>query len=134
MVEYASAAGTPLLGAYSAAQTPNWTKGNGRKRRGGDRSERETRGEWETGTGYRREERKGKGGREGEERGGPQLQLLHPPVFAKQFHTVKAGGHRVRGCLSFACSEIFGWMIPQNSNVVSVDGRTEEGRGPRNYM
>ena len=35
-------------------------------------------GGWETGTGYRREKRKGKGGREGEERGVPQLQLLHP--------------------------------------------------------
>jgi len=32
--------------------------------------EREMRGGWETGTGYRREERKGKG-REGEERGVP---------------------------------------------------------------
>jgi len=53
-----------------------------------------------------------------------QLQLLHPPVFAKQFHTVKAGGHRVRGCLSFACGENLGWVIPRTSNGVSVDGRT----------
>ena len=38
----------------------------------------------------------------------PQLQLLYPPVFAKQFHTVKTGDHRVRGCLRFACGEILG--------------------------
>ena len=58
----------------------------------------------------------------------PHLQLLHPPVFSKQFHTVKAVGHRVRRCLSFACGKILGWVI--TSNGVSVDGRTEEGRGP----
>jgi len=46
----------------------------------------------------------------------PHLQLLHPPLFAKQFHTVKAGGHRVRGCLSFACGELLGWVIPRTSN------------------
>jgi len=40
------------------------------------------------------------------------------PAFAKQFHTVKAGGHRVRGCLSFACGEILGWVIPRTSNGV----------------
>ena len=50
--------------------------------------ELETRGGWETGTGYRREERKGKGAREGEERGVAQLQLLHPPVFAKHCFTL----------------------------------------------
>ena len=51
-------------------------------------------------------------------------------MFAKQFHNVKAGGHRVRGCFSFASGEILGWVIPRTSNGVSVDGRTEEGRGP----
>ena len=103
MVEYASAAGTPLSGAYSAPETPNWTKGeNGRKRRGGRRGwERKTRGGWETGTGHRREERKGKEGEKERREVCRQLQLLHPPVFAKQFHTVKAGGHRVRGGLQF---------------------------------
>jgi len=56
------------------------------------------------------------GEKEGEERRKvcPQLQLLYPPVFAKQFHTVKTGGHRVRGCLCFTCGE--GWMIPWTSN------------------
>ena len=64
----------------------------------------------------------------------PQLHLLHPPVFAKQFHTIKAGGHRVRGCFSFASDEILGWVMPRSSNGVSVDGRTEECRGPQLYL
>jgi len=49
-------------------------------------------GRWETGSGYRREREK-EGEKERKEVC-PQLQLLHPPVFAKQFHTVKAGCHR----------------------------------------
>ena len=62
MVEYVSAAGTPLPGPITGQ------RGNRRKRRGREGGwERETRGGWQTGTGYGREERKGKGGREGEE-------------------------------------------------------------------
>jgi len=34
MVEYASAAATPLPGAYSAPQTPNWTKGKCKEKEG----------------------------------------------------------------------------------------------------
>jgi len=78
MVEYASAAWTLLPGAYSAPQPPNWTKGK-MEGKGGDGKGREERmgtrneGGWETGTGYRRQERKGKGGREGEERAAPSF-------------------------------------------------------------
>jgi len=123
MVEYASAAGTPLSGAYSAPETPNWTKGeNGRKRRGGRRGwERKTRGGWETGTGHRREERKGKRGREGEERGVPPASA---PTSTSVCETVSHCKSWVRGCLSFACGENLGWVIPRTSNGVSVDGRT----------
>ena len=103
----------PLTG-----QRGKWKENEGRRG-----WERETRGGWETGTGYRREERKGKEGEKERREVYPQLQLLHPPVFgAKQFHTVKAGGHRVQGCLSFACGELLGWVIPRTSNGVCVDG------------
>ena len=47
-------------------QSPNWTKGEmeGKGGEGRRRWERKMRGGWKTGTGYRREERKGKGERE----------------------------------------------------------------------
>ena len=108
-----------ILGAYSAPQTPNWTKRKWKEKEG--RGGEDGNGKWGEGgkqvrdTGERREREKG----EKERREVcPQLQLLNPPVFAKQFHTVKAGGHRVRGCLSFACCEILGWVIPRTSNGV----------------
>jgi len=34
MVEYASAAGTPLPGAYTTPQTHNWTKGKWKEKDG----------------------------------------------------------------------------------------------------
>jgi len=128
IVEYVSAqaAGTPLPGAYSAPQTPNWTKGEWKEKegKGGEdgNGKRGEGGKHVRDIGERREREK-----EGEKERREvcrQLQLLHPPVFAKQFHTVKAVEHRVRGCLSFACGEILGWVIPRTPSGVSVDGRT----------
>ena len=62
---------SPLTG-----QRGKWKEKEGRGREGMRGWERETtsnEGGWETGTGYRRQERKGKGGREGEERAAPSF-------------------------------------------------------------
>ena len=58
MVEYTSAAGSPLPGAYSAPQTRNWTKGEMEGKGGkGGRMGMGNEGRVGTGRGYRREEK-----------------------------------------------------------------------------
>ena len=64
MVEYASAAGTPLPGAYTTPQTHNWTKGKWKEKDGREGGWNGKRGEGRKQVGDIGERRKGKGGRE----------------------------------------------------------------------
>jgi len=84
MVEYVSAAWTPLPGACSAPQAANWTKGNGRKRREGGEDGNGKRGEGAKQVRDTGEEKRGKGGR-GEEKGVP---LASAPISTSVWKTV----------------------------------------------